>query len=156
MKNIKAMIWIMMAAVLLPAVLADIIAPPPSYVIGAGVSVIVIALLANYAVNFAITVPVARTIAGTRIGKIAKGLLIITPIMLIAETGFFWIVSPSAYRLASFISYWLLSFLLIFVCYFITGEKIWGMNGKQAFAASSIMALITNPAYFVYALYVFF
>ena len=76
------MLWIITACALLPSAFADMVAIPPGQAIGAGIFVIVLMLIANYTINFAITVPVAKTISHAKIGKIAKGLLIITPISL--------------------------------------------------------------------------
>jgi hypothetical protein len=141
----KKLIYIAMLMLILPAVFADIVAPPPSVVIGTGVIVIAVALVFNYGINFCLSLPISILVADTKVRDIAKGLLIITPIMLVLEILFIALVKT--WRSPHLIAVWMFSFVLIFLCYFIIGEKMWDMSGWEASIVAGIMAVITNPMY---------
>jgi len=143
--KVKNMIWVIIACVLLPSAFADIAVPDPGMVATMGAVIIVFALLINYVINFAISFPLSSMIANVRAGKIAKGLLIITPIMLIFEFMFIGILEPR--MLEEIFATWLFSFVLIFSCYFTIGKNMWEMNALKASIVGVIMAIITNPAY---------
>jgi hypothetical protein len=131
---------------LIPSVSADIMAAPIGayFIMG---FVIVLAIVAlNYGINFVISLPLAKALAKTKTKDIAKGLLIITPIMFALESLF--ITLMDIWKIRQIIAIGMFSFILIFLCYFIIGEKIWDMNGKKAAFIAVIMSITTNPAYF--------
>jgi hypothetical protein len=145
MKKIKQIIFPVFLLLLAPGVLADIVGPPPGLMIGMFFMVLIACLFLNYGINFAVTLGMTRIISKTPLKKIAKGLLIITPIMLAFETLFIYSVAPRYSW--DLVLIWVLSAGLIFGCYFSVGQKMWRMDKRKAAIIGGCMAVITNPAY---------
>ena len=145
MRKIKNILFPVIFILLLPIVFADIATTPLGLMIGTYFVVFSVCLFANYGISFIISFMLTRIISKIRVREIAKGLLIITPIMLVFESLFIALIEPR--YLNQILATGVFSFVLIFLCYFIIGEKIWGMNGWKAALISVGMSIITNPAY---------
>ena len=89
--------------------------------------------------------PLSNLITKAKAKSIAKGLLIITPIMFVTES--FLSALMGIFNPYEFLILWASAFPIIFLCYFITGKKVWNMDWKQATLIGILMAIITNPAY---------
>ncbi|MBW2997334.1 hypothetical protein KY349_03275 [Candidatus Woesearchaeota archaeon] len=134
---------------LAPSVLADLAAPPPGLMLVEFTIVFGAFLLLNYGINFAISFPLTRVVSRIPAKKLAKGLLIITPIMLVLESIFILLIDPK--ELIHVEVVWIFSAVVIFLCYFMTGEKMWKMKRDKAVIIAMFMALLTNPAYLLLA-----
>ena len=145
MKQIKKIMFPVLLLLLAPSVLADLVGPPPGLMIAMFLVVFTACLLLNYGINFLLTLGLTRIISKTPTKKIAKGLLIITPIMLAFETLFIYTVLPRYFW--DLVLIWVLSAGLIFGCYFTAGQKMWKMDKKKAAIIGACMSVITNPAY---------
>ena len=91
----KSAIALMVSLVLLaPSVLADLATPPLGLVFAEFVVFFSAFLLLNFGINFVISYPLICIVSRIPAKKLAKGLLIITPIMLAFESIFAYLVDP--------------------------------------------------------------
>ncbi|MEE9525274.1 MAG: hypothetical protein V3V78_01555 [Candidatus Woesearchaeota archaeon] len=128
-----------------PIVFADVIAPPFSMRLTVYGMIGFLAILVNYGVNFIICWPLSNLITKIKAKPIAKGLLIITPIMFVLEILIVSLIQP--WTFGGYLTFGLVSFPVIFLCYFIVGKKMWKIESKHAVLIGILMGIITNPAY---------